>query len=313
MRRAVRTRSIVAAAAASSCFLLSSGHASASFIIGAASGYAFISSPNATGVQLSNSTYNGNAGVANPNTTAGGNYVQFSSGTINGNFDFAGTAQTNLGSGTLTGTKNGNVSAVTSAYSTIANLATTFAAEPGTSFPSGTQTLTAGSGSLDVSGNFVFTTTANNFLQGGVLTISGSASQYVVINVTGQNNVALKNALLLTGGITDDHVFINITGTGQQVGGNTNGGQNGGAINGIIAAPNDTFNIDNTVFDGRIFGGDSGNFMLVSGITLNAPVPEPASAGLVGAAVLLGSLRRRPRRPDKPATDAVGLQPVIAT
>ncbi len=57
--------------------------------------------PNTTSMQFSNSTFNGNVATDNSRTTAGGNYVQFSSGTINGNFSFVGTAQSNLGSGTL--------------------------------------------------------------------------------------------------------------------------------------------------------------------------------------------------------------------
>jgi hypothetical protein len=214
------------------------------------------------------------------------NYVQFSSGTINGNFSFVGTAQTNLGAGTLNGSKIANDVRVSSAYNTISSLSTTFAGEAGTTFLAGAQTLNATSGTLDASGNRVFTTTAANFLSSGALTINGTSSDYVVIDVTGNNNVQLKNLLNLTGGITDDHVFINITGTGQQVGGNTNGG----IVNGIIVALNDKFNIDNTTIDGRVIGGGSDqDFQLVSGFVLNAPVgavPEPST----WAMMLLGFL-----------------------
>src|SRR5579871_2616771 len=223
----------------------------ADIVLGSAADFGFIAGPNTKSIQISNSTFNGNVAtdVGNPAS----NYVQFSSGTINGNFDFFGSDnQASLGSGTLNGMINTNVSDVGFAFTPITNLSTMFAGEMGTSF-TGSGTLMATSGTLDSSGNRVFTTTAAQFLQGGTLTVNGSANDYVVIDVTGNANVQLKNQLLLTGGITDDHVFINITGTGQQVGGNTNGG----VVNGVIVALNDKFNIDNTTIDGRIFGGDS--------------------------------------------------------
>jgi hypothetical protein len=115
------------------------------------------------------------------------------------------------------------------------------------------------------------------------LTINGAATDSVVINVTGNNNVQLKNLLNLTGGITSDNVFINILGVGQQIGGNTNKG----VVNGVIVGLNDKFNIDNTTIDGRIIGGSNQDFQLVSNFLLNAPpspppqvnpgVPEPST------------------------------------
>jgi hypothetical protein len=279
-----------------------STQARADFVLGEAAFYGIIAGPDTKSMQFSNSTYNGNVATDNPNTAAGGSYVQFSSGTINGNFSFVGPAQTNLGSGTLNGSKIANDANVSSAYNTISSLSATFAGETtGTSF-GGSGSLTATNGTL-INGNYVFTTTASNFLQGGALTITGSATDYVVINVTGDNNVQLKNLLTLSGGITDDHVFINITGTGQQVGGNTNGG----IVNGIFVALNDKFNIDNTTIDGRVIGGGSNqDFQLVSGFELYAPpspppqvngVPEPSTwammlLGFVGIGFM--AYRRKP-------------------
>jgi hypothetical protein len=147
---------------------------------------------------------------------------------------------------------------VSSAYNTIANLSSTFTGETGTSF-GGSGSITATSGTKDASGNFVFTTTATNFLSGGALTITGSASDTVVINVTGNNNVQLKNLLSLSGGITDD-----------------------------------MFNIDNTIIDGLVIGGSNQDFQLVSGFVLNAPsvvpTPEPTSLTLLGGFGVLGAL-----------------------
>jgi hypothetical protein len=244
--------------------------------LGEAAFYGAIAGPNTHSMQFSNATYNGNVATDNSGTTAGGNYVQFSSGTINGNFSFVGTAQTNLGSGTLNGGKIANDANVASAYNTIASLSSTFAAQSGTSF-TGSGALNATSGTLDGTGSYVFTVSASNFLNGGALTITGGATDSVVINVTGNNNVQLKNLLNLTGGITSDNVFINILGIGQQIGGNTNMG----VVNGVIVGLNDKFNIDNTTIDGRIIGGDTGDFQLVSHFVLNAP-PSPPNQVLSG-------------------------------
>jgi hypothetical protein len=254
-----KTLSILGALAMVAATGLAIPHAQAGFMLGDAANFGVIAGPTTTSMQFSNSTFNGNVATDNPTTTAGGNYVQFSSGTINGNFSFVGTAQNNLGSGTLNGMKIANDATVSSAFNTISSLSATFAGEDGTATSfGGSGSLAASSGTLDANGNHVFTTTASNFLAGGALTIDGTGllpGQDVVINVTGNSNVALKNLLNLTGGLTDDQVFINITGTGN-VGGNTNGG----VVNGIIVGLNAKFNVDNTTIDGRVFGGDTGEF-----------------------------------------------------
>jgi hypothetical protein len=271
----------------------------AAFDLGLAANYAAISDPNVTSVNFNNSTYNGNIGIDNPNTTANGNYVQFSSGTVHGNFDFVAQKQTQLGGGTVTGKIEGNVSAVGTAYTTIMNLSTMFAGETGQQLTTQT-TINPGvvgqnPGIVDGSGNFVYMIDASDFLHHGTFAINAPANAYVVINVTGNGNVNINSDLLLTGGITPDHVFVNVTGTGAQVGGNTNGGP----LDAVIVAPYDSINIDNTTINGRVFGGDAGQFSLVSGITLNAPqsVPEPSPLVLTAVSALgfisLGLWRRR--------------------
>jgi choice-of-anchor A domain-containing protein len=273
----------------------------ADFSLGQAGNYGVIAGPNTTSIQFSNETLNSNVGAA-ASPTPGGNYVQFSSGTITGNFDFAGTAPSSLGSGAVDGNINSNVAAVTSAYSTLTQLSNTFAAETGTAL-AGSGSVDATTGKLDITGNFVFTGTTSTFLQSGALTINGTANQYVVINITDNaNQVQLKNLLNLTGGITSDHVFINITGN-ESIGGNTNGG----IINGTFFAPNATVNIDNSTLDGRIFGG-VGSFQLVSGFDMNTPatVPEPASLAMIllGGGIAAGYATYRSRRALGPVTIA---------
>ncbi len=275
-------KSVMRLSVLSVCVALSPQASAGTIDLGEAAYYGAIAGPNTKSLQFSNSIYNGNVATDNSGTTAGGNYVQFSGGTINGNFSFVGTAQANLGAGTLNGSKIANDANVSSAYNTISSLSSTFASQTATSF-GGSGTLNATSGVLDATGSYVFTATANNFLAGGALTINGSATDSVVINVTGNNNVQLKNLLNLTGGITSDNVFINILGVGQSVGGNTNKG----IVNGVFVALDDKFNIDSTTIDGRIIGGGSNDFQLVSNFVLNAPpspppqvnssVPEPST------------------------------------
>jgi hypothetical protein len=68
--------------------------------------------------------------------------------------------------------------------------------------------------------------------------------------------VALDGGITLTGGITADHVLFNFTGTGGQLGGNTNQAQNG-IITADFQFPDMKLNIANTVIDGRLMGGDT--------------------------------------------------------
>jgi PEP-CTERM motif len=271
----LKLRSLLALTALVSLIVPASSRAD--FSLGQAGNYGVIAGPNTTNVQFSAETLNGNVATA-ASPTPGGNYVQFSSGTITGNFDFAGTAPSHLGAGSVDGSINSNVAAVTSAYSTLTALSNTFKSETGMIL-AGSGSVAASSGTMDSSGNFVFTGSTKTFLQSGALTINGTASQYVVINITDSaQQIQLKNVLHLTGGITSDHVFINITGN-ESIGGNTNSG----VINGTFFAPNATINIDNTTLDGRIFGG-VGNFQLVSGFGVVAPagaIPEPASLAMI--------------------------------
>jgi hypothetical protein len=264
--------------------------ARAQFSLGLAANYGIIAGPNTTSMNFSNSTYNGNVATDNPTTTAGGNYVKFTSGTINGNFDFVGTAQTNLGAGTLNGSKNSNVGAVASAYNTITNLSTNFAAVPNaTTLPtSGTVNASAGATNTGFGTTRFFTTTTGNFLN-NPLVINGSSSDFVVINVTGTSNFNFSSgdSFTLTGGITSDQVFVNFTQAGT-IGGNSNKAP----LNFVLVGLNSEIHIDNTTVNGRVFGGDTRPFVLNSGFVLNAPVvsavPEPGPFVGAGVVTLIG-------------------------
>ena len=171
---------------------------------------------------------------------------------------------------------------------------------------------------LPVNGNFVFTgvigTTnldsepiESNFTAGTTFTINGTADQFVVINIPNVPTidgapVGFDGSIMLTGGITSDHVLFNF-GNGNfdtHTGGDPLLINTGGRVTmGTFLDPNGIFNIDNTILDGRIFGGDA-NDSFITGSTINAPpffpTPEPTSLVLLGSGlVVLGIVRRRKR------------------
>jgi choice-of-anchor A domain-containing protein len=159
-------------------------------------------------------------------------------------------------------------------------LSSTLGAESGTALTisGGGQTINASDGTVDGSGNEVFTVAANSFnLQNGI-TINGTASQYVVINIdNGTANEKINGAVNLTGGITSDHVLFNFVGTGGELGGSANKA----VANGIFLAPNMKVNIDSVTIDGRLIGGGSStsnnDFKIVSNayvVQPNVPVPS---------------------------------------
>ena len=118
------------------------------------------------------------------------------------------------------------------------------------------------------------------------LTISGAASDYVVINVT-DNNPAFNGKIVLTGGITADQVLFNMFGgnyTTHTGGPTLTINTNGQVSTGIFLDPNGAMQMTNSVLNGRFFGGDVANQQIVSGDTIN--IPESSSAALAALGLL---------------------------
>jgi hypothetical protein len=175
------------------------------------------------------------------------------------------------------------------------NLSQALGGEAGTNLTlTSSQTILASNGILDANGNRVFGTTSVNLNNASILTINGSASDYVVINVT-DNNPAFNGQIVLTGGITPDQLLFNMFGgnyTTHTGGPTLTISTAAQTTTGIFLDPNGSMQMNESVLNGRFWGGDVANQQIVSGAHINAPppgggVPEPASISLVLLGLML--------------------------
>jgi hypothetical protein len=199
----------------------------ASFSLGDAANYAVIFQGGGgnrlninNGAGLNHSAVDGNIGIA------GTGSLQLSGPlTINGNVDFAGTyVQGTSDNGPYSGgiTVNGvisgghaNVQTDLTGLSGLNSLSTTLGSEAGTSIKIGTGTgytltVDASAGTVDTSGNSVFTVTALN-LSNGTLTIKGDGTHSIVLDIGFSVNIH-PNQIVLTGRLTSDQVLFNLYG-----------------------------------------------------------------------------------------------------
>jgi hypothetical protein len=279
--------------------------ARAGFDLGVAANYGVLVEPGAHNYNLNNSTIFGNVGIGN-----GVNAVMIASnGFVQPAPLVPGSGRMLLAGGTPPGgiSNPGNVSGgvflnqsgVTDALNVVNALTSALAGEAGTALTiSGAgQTILASSGTLDASGNRVFTVAANGFNNNSQgFTVVGSASDFVVFNINnGTSNESLGGPISLSGGITPDHVLFNFTGTSGNL---SSGSTNGATVNGVFLAQNMLINLDNVNIVGFLFGGRTGtDFSTVSGFSLMM-VPEPASVLLLalGGIGVLSVHRLRSRK-----------------
>jgi hypothetical protein len=299
MQRFIRT---LALAALFTLPLLPLQRVMAGFILGGGEDYAllFQGAGNNT-LQITNVTINGNVGVAGT-----GQATDSGPSIINGRIDFAaantGQFSNNNGSNVITGGVHYSVAAVQNAMDYVNSLSQMINGDVGASraisngtvisTTSGTQTV------FTINGQMVHVYNASSVTNGGgdTLTINGSATDLVAINLGPLGNIQFHGGILFTGGIGADNVIFNV-GDGNFVthtGGSSldinNNGGTAGLAQGIFLDPNGAISVVNADVFGRVFGGDAHDFQYVSGSTITMPpggsVPDSGSAvALLGLAL----------------------------
>lgn len=216
--------------------------------------------------------------------------------TINGNIDFAGAVTpsgyttttppfTSGGPGgvVVNGTITGGHANVQADMNDLNSLSTILGGETGTSVAlANGATINASSGVTDSHGNSVFTVSSINAPNGN-LTISGSANQRVVINVSAGADANFHfNTITLLGGLTSHDVIFNFfggSGTTLSGGPTLDINSNGGILNGIFLDPNGQISLVSSILVGAIYGGDTHNEQIVSGGTLVSQASQIPDAG----------------------------------
>jgi len=203
----------------------------------------------------------------------------------------------------ITGGVHYSVAGVTNALNFVNSLSQTIFGDAGTSIAiNGNTTLNASSGTLfTVNGQSVHVFDASSFINGGgqTLTINGSASDLVAINLDGLGNIQFHGGIAFTGGIGLGNVVFNLGGgdyvhnTGAASMDINNNGGAAGIARGIFLDPNGAMDVTNGVVFGHVFGGDSHDFQFVSGA--NITVPEPSTLWLLGLGALAALFRRTKR------------------
>jgi hypothetical protein len=208
---------------------------------------------------------------------------------INGNINFAGAVNVNNSGAVVNGSINGGVGSVETDLNNLNSLSSTLGAETGTPVAinignNGSQTINASSGTLDGSGNEVFTVTGLSFVNGSTLTINGTASQNVVLNFN--FNSHFSGTINLTGGITPNQVLFNLIGGANLTNGDTlQFAANNVTQSGTFLDPNGTIQVNSVNIIGHVFGGDSSDMQIVSNGTVAVPEPRTyalLALGLVG-------------------------------
>ena len=276
------------------------------FTLGQFDIYGILVNNGASGGDINTAPVNANIGVGN---MIGGT-INLHNEVVNGAVNVGGTAASNLSNYAITGTQpvslggaptpaavNSNVASVSAAITTANNLSTSYgsaselALATTVSINTGSQTINASSGGLDGTGTEIFKSSTFAIGNGNTLTINGTASQYVVIDITGTSTTKLDGALTLTGGISADHVLINFIG----IGGSLQGAANGATLQGTFLVPNMAVTLNSLTIAGRIFGGSAGhNFQFVSNALIIQPAisqaelaaPEPGSVAVFGVGLL---------------------------
>ena len=280
------------------------------FTLGAFDTYGLLVNDGVSGGDINTAPVNANIGIGSVTGP-----INLHNEVVNGKVDVSGSAATAVSGGAITGTQpvslggapspasvNSNIAGVAAAIAAASGLSTFCGAEAalGTAVTiNGTTNINATSGFLDPSGARVFSATSFSIGNGHTVTINGSASDYVVIDITGTSGNKLDGALTLKGGITADQVLINFIGEG----GSVQGAANEATLSGTFLIPDEAVALNSLIIHGHLFGGEEGtNFQFVSNAFINQPtsaVPEPSTWAmmLLGFAGLGFMAYRRKSKP----------------
>jgi choice-of-anchor A domain-containing protein len=297
-------RAVAAAVAVLPALFLAAPAAQASFSLGTFDYYGLLVNDGDANGDINTAPVEANIGIG---ALQSGKTVNLHNEVVNGQVDCEVLCSSSVSNGAITGTQpasrggpapaalHSNVAQVSAAILAASNLSSFFGGESGTAITinNTTQTINASSGTLDGTGNRIFTAPSFSIGNSHTVTINGTASDYVVINVTGNSNDKLDGALTLTGGITPDQVIINFIGVGNAV----QGAANGATLQGTFLIPNMKVQLNSLTINGRVFGGQPGvDFAFVSNALIQQPavIPVPAASLLFGSGLsLLVAVRRR--------------------
>jgi choice-of-anchor A domain-containing protein len=273
---------MAASAAAAATF-----QAPAAFSLGDAANYALIfDDGNGNTLQVyPGAGANGLAVVGNVGIGGCGNLDVHYGSIIDGNVNFSGSENLS-GGGTINGTVSANQTTLATDISNLSRLSSTLKGETGAGVSvNGNATITASSGALDSSGNYVFNVNSFTLGSGSTLTINGDSSHGVVLNFA-SGSPTFGGTIVLSGGITSDQVLFNVTGNGNTL----TLGSSGSApsLTGTFLDPGGVINMNNAVLSGRLFGGGAWSDESIGSdaVEIISPVPEPGTI-LAGALLLL--------------------------
>ncbi len=257
--------------------------------LGTAANYAVLGLQN-TSINNSLGTLNGNEGISK-----GGKIANQAPFTVNGNVYEYAKGQFS-GPGHLNGTVNINPTLLTQNVTDALNAFN--AAKILTPTVPTLASLTTARTFTGDGGMNVIDITGNVSLNNANLTLTGTKSDFFVVNIGGNVSLVGTAMFKLGGGVTPDHVLYNLTKSGCTVSTNI-----GDAIYGTLLGPGCSFTLDGN-FYGEIIGGGS-SITLMSGAVVNQrsltppptppAVPEPATLVLFGSGLLgmAGTMRRR--------------------